>query len=58
MVVPFDFVLDDELWAYLPVGVRLHVTRVPAGKGLIDAGRRASRACSRVSAALCPGVHP
>ena len=37
VVVPFDFALDDELWAYLPDGVRLHVTRTPAREGLIDA---------------------
>ena len=37
VVVPFDFALDDELWAYLPDGVRLHVTRTPAWEGLIDA---------------------
>ena len=36
VVVPFDFALDDELWAYLPEGVRLHVTRTPAREGLID----------------------
>jgi maleate isomerase len=27
IVVPFDFVLDDEYWAAIPAGVRLHVTR-------------------------------
>ena len=37
VVVPFDFALDDELWAYLPDGIRLHVTRTPARDGLIDA---------------------
>ena len=37
VVAPFDFVLDDELWAYLPEGVRLHVTRTPAREGPIDA---------------------
>ena len=37
VVVPFDFALDDELWAYLPDGVRLHVTRTPAREGPIDA---------------------
>ena len=36
VVVPFDFALDDELWAYLPDGVRLHLTRTPAREGLID----------------------
>ena len=36
VVVPFDFALDDELWAYLPDGVRLHVTRTPARQGPID----------------------
>ena len=36
VVVPFDFALDDELWAYLPGGVRLHVTRTAAREGPID----------------------
>ena len=37
VVVPFDFALDEELWAYVPDGVRLHVTRTPSREGLIDA---------------------
>ena len=37
VVAPFDFALDDELWAYVPEGVRLHITRTPAHAGPIDA---------------------
>lgn len=27
MIAPYDFALDDELWRWLPSGVRLHITR-------------------------------
>ena len=63
MVVPFDFALDDELWAYLPDGVRLHVTRTPAREGLIDAdlvagvsGERVVRESAASIAAARPAV--
>lgn len=63
VVVPFDFALDDELWAYLPAGVRLHVTRTPAREGLIDAdlvaevsGQRVVRDTAAAVAAARPAV--
>ncbi len=63
VVVPFDFALDDELWAYLPAGVRLHVTRTPAREGLIDAdlveevsGERVVREAAAAVAAARPEV--
>ncbi|MDE0169444.1 MAG: decarboxylase [bacterium] len=62
-VVPFDFALDDELWAYLPAGVRLHVTRTPAREGLIDAdlvaevsGQAVVREAAAAIAAARPAV--
>src|ERR1700682_5880102 len=37
IVVPFDFVLDDEYWAAIPPGIRLHVTRTEFFDGPVSA---------------------
>ena len=36
IVVPFDFAIDDELWAFVPNNITLHLTRTPAISGPIN----------------------